>query len=247
MPILQEASSAWSNHFPQEAAKRDTLSPQPTQSVLMCCDEDNQAFSFYDLLWLFQYPPFEPCQSELEFLTQAEYDNTFAVVWKRYFRQIRLYITRILEDKEVYASEVAAGLTQKLFINLYYAKATFDPSYIYRAAKNAAYGELRRRGREIRALRRYWRGIKPDKRSEELDAPDPKPLQDDLLFWKRREEALRVAVKYLPEKFRTPLVLFAQGKSYKQIMKITDANEGTVKSRICRGKKLLHRKLHAYL
>jgi RNA polymerase sigma factor (sigma-70 family) len=213
----------------------------------MCCDEDKQAFSFYDLLWLFEQPPFEPCQSELEFLTQAEYDTTFAIVWKRYFRQIRFYIAHIIEDREVEAREVAADLTQKLFINLYYAKATFDPSYIYRAARNAAYGELRRRGREIQALRRYWRGIKLEKRSEELDAPDPKPLQDESLIWQRREEALRVAIMRLPEKFCVPLILFAQGKSYKQIVKITEANEGTVKSRICRGKRLLRRKLHAYL
>ena len=55
------------------------------------------------------------------------------------------------------------------------------------------------------------------------------------------------AIDRLPENFRVPLGLLAAGKSYKQIIAITQANEGTVKSRICRGKVILRRKLRAYL
>ncbi|HKC64904.1 MAG TPA: RNA polymerase sigma factor [Pyrinomonadaceae bacterium] len=207
----------------------------------MCCDEDNNTFSFDDLLWLLEHPPFEPCQSELEFLTQAEYDNTFSAVWRRYFRPVRLYIAHIMEDREI-----AADLTQKVFISLYYAKASFEPAYIYRSAKNAALTEIRRKKRETLALRRYWRGINPNK-SKGAEATDPEPLQDAKIIAQRREAALSRAIDMLPEQFRTQLLLLAQGKSYKQITKITEANEGTVKSRICRGKRLLRRRLHAYL
>ncbi|MGH3147535.1 MAG: RNA polymerase sigma factor [Rubrobacter sp.] len=56
---------------------------------------------------------------------------------------------------------------------------------------------------------------------------------------RQREAALKRAVEWLPEKFRAPLVLFAGGHSYRRITEITQANEGTVKSRICRGKSSL--------
>jgi DNA-directed RNA polymerase specialized sigma24 family protein len=51
----------------------------------------------------------------------------------------------------------------------------------------------------------------------------------------------------LPEHFRVPLALLAEGKSYMEITEITQINEGTVKSRICRGKVILRRKLRVYL
>lgn len=200
--------------------------------------------SFAQLVSLFKRPPFEPCQSELEFLPLTDYNALFAETWRRYFRPVRLYIAHVTEDREI-----AADITQKVFISLYYAKASFAPAYIYRAAKNAAFDEFRRRNREGIALRAYWRGIRPDRRfrTQEVDAPDPRPLPDEALVERAREEAVRCAIDRLPENFRVPLGLLAAGKSYKQIIEITQANEGTVKSRICRGKVILRRRLRAYL
>lgn len=212
----------------------------------MCDHEDNSGVpvSFAQLVSLFQQPPFEPCQSELEFLSLADYNSLFAETWRRYFRPVRLYIAHVTEDRET-----AADLTQKVFISLYYAKASFEPAYIYRAAKNAAFDEFRRRNRESRILHAYWRGIRPDKRfkTQEVDTPDPQPLQDAALIERAREDAVRRAIDRLPENFRVPLGLLAAGKSYKQIIEITQVNEGTVKSRICRGKVILHRRLRVYL
>lgn len=164
----------------------------------MCCDDSSGVpLSFSQLVGLLQQPPFEPCESELEFLTLAEYNALFAETWNRYFRPIRFYIAHIMEDREV-----AADLAQKVFISLYTARASFERPYIYRAAKNAAFDELRRRNREIRALRRYWRGLNLYRSSpEELDAPDPQPLQDTMLIERRREAALSLAVERLPEIF----------------------------------------------
>ena len=209
----------------------------------MCCDDAPEAsLTFAHFVSLLQKPPFEPCVSELEFLTDTEYNIVFAETWRRYFRPVRQYLAHLTEDREL-----AADLTQKVFTSLYYARASFEPAYIYRSAKNAAYSEFRRLKREGRALRAYWKGIRLDKRGDEVDAPDPQPLQDVVLIERRREEALRRALERLPEHFRTPLALFAEGKTYRQIMKITQTNIGTVKSRICRGKALLRRRLHAYL
>jgi RNA polymerase sigma factor (sigma-70 family) len=211
----------------------------------MCSHENSTGLplSFPELVTFLRQPPFEPCESELEFLTPIEYNNTFAETWRRYFRPVRLYIAHLMEDREI-----AADLTQKVFISLYYARASFELSYIYRAAKNAAMSEFRRRNRESRALRAYWRGIRPSRsKVNELELIDIRPLQDAALIESAREEAARRAVDRLPEHFRVPLTLLAAGKSYKQIIEITQTNEGTVKSRICRGKVILRRRLRTYL
>lgn len=75
---------------------------------------------------------------------------------------------------------------------------------------------------------------------------DPRLLQDDEYFEKVRLEAVRTAVERLPEKFRAALVLYAAGYSYVQITEITGEKVGTMRSRVCRGKTLLRRKLRAY-
>lgn len=82
---------------------------------------------------------------------------------------------------------------------------------------------------------------------EEPDVPDARPLPDAALFERRREEAAGHAVERLPEKFRVSLMLLAAEKSYKEIAEITRVSEGAVKARVCRGKALLRRWLHAYL
>lgn len=214
----------------------------------MCCDEDDPGaqLSFAEFVSLLKRRPHEPCESELRFLSQAEYDSAFDAVVERYSRTIRRYIARIIDDGEIEAMEVAADLTQNVFISLYRTRNSFDPPYIYRAAKNEALDELRRRCREMRALRRYWRGIEVRK-EDKFEAPDQQPLPDEVLIFWRREAAIKNAVVMLPEHFRVPLMLFAQGRSYQQIIELTGLNEGTVKSRICRAKRLLRRKLHAYL
>jgi DNA-directed RNA polymerase specialized sigma24 family protein len=61
------------------------------------------------------------------------------------------------------------------------------------------------------------------------------------------EAALRRAIERLPEKYRVPLMLYADGKSYGQIREIARTKEGMVKSRIRRGKAILRRRLRGYL
>jgi RNA polymerase sigma-70 factor (ECF subfamily) len=212
----------------------------------MCCDEDNSGvpLSFDGFVKLLQEPPFEPCERELDFLTPAKYQDFFDETMSRYSKRITHFISRIIEDPSR-----AAELTQDVFISLYKARISFEPSYIYRAAKNAAISELRRRNLESRILHAHWAGVRltKEQKSKELDTPDPQPLPDAVFLKRARADALRRAVARLPERFRVTLALLAEGKSYKQIMTMTQTNEGTVKARICRGKRLLRCRLRAYL
>jgi RNA polymerase sigma-70 factor (ECF subfamily) len=195
--------------------------------------------SFDQLVTLLQQPPYEPCESELRYWTRVQYDRAFTEAVRLHYRGVKFLIARITENWGA-----AEDLAQEVFTNVYKAGMSFDRPYIYRAARNAAYTELRRARRD-RILRLRLAGFDPAR--SEKDVRDARPLQDAALFERAREEALARAIERLPEHFRVPLLLLAEGKSYKQIVKLTRTNEGTVKSRICRAKVLLRRRLSVYL
>jgi len=205
----------------------------------MCCDDPapEAALSFAQLAVILEQPPFEPCVSELEFLTDAEYDEQFTITMRLYFRPVRYLIARITED---YAN--AADLAQDVFTSIYKARASFEKSYIYRSARNAAYSAIRHTIRHRHAMHLYSRGVKWQPQNR-----DARPLPDAQLLVREREDAIMLAIERLPEHFRTPLLLFIKGNSYQQIAKVIQTKVGAVKSRICRGKALLRRKLRAYL
>jgi len=202
-------------------------------------DRDGSPLSFEQFVGLLQRPPHEPCESELQFLTPDEYDSAFTEAVNLYQRKIGYFIARITYDYDG-----AVDLAQDVFANLYEARKSFDKPYVYRAARNAAYDELKRRGRQ----RRYPDYVRmPNRESKRIEARDTRPLQDTELYLREREKAVNLAVELLDEKFRRPLMLLVEGNSYAQIIELTRAKEGTVKSRICRGKRILRRKLRAYL
>ena len=189
-------------------------------------------------------PPFEPCESELQYLSPVEYELAFTEARQLYYHKVKGYIARIIRDRDQ-----AADLAQEVFFNVYMARASFDAAYIYRAARNIALNTLVRNKRR-RDLETRWAGVSMRyvrKGLHEFEAADTRPPQDVELFERARAEAARNAVDRLPEKFREPLVLLAAGKSYREITQITGAHEGTVKSRICRGKSILRRRLRRYL
>ncbi len=81
----------------------------------------------------------------------------------------------------------------------------------------------------------------------EFQPPDDKPLQDQTLADAQIKTAVAKAIATLPEKYRAPLILRdVEGKTYEEISHILDTNEGTIKSRISRGRNLLREKLRGY-
>src|SRR4051794_13815770 len=172
----------------------------------MCCDEDPEVpISFSEFLSLLQRPPFEPCDRELEFLTPEEYESFFNEIMRLYRAKIVRYINRIVDD---YSR--ATELAQEVFLNLYKARISFERSYIYRAAKNEAICELRRRKREYRALDAHWRGVRLERsgKHKNVEPEDAQPLPDAALIQRRREAALTRGVERLPQRFRLPLALY---------------------------------------
>jgi RNA polymerase sigma-70 factor (ECF subfamily) len=181
--------------------------------------------------------------------TCAGDEAAFAELVRRYRNQITSYIYRMTNDYDG-----AVDLTQETFVRIYRARDRYQTSfafstYIYRIATNLAISELRKRKRR-RLVSLTGIVQTRDGREEpcEINPVDLRPLQDAALVDAERREAVARAITTLPEKYRAPLVLRdVEGKTYEEIARILDTSEGTVKSRISRGRNLLREKLRAYL
>jgi RNA polymerase sigma-70 factor (ECF subfamily) len=175
-------------------------------------------------------------------------EDAFAILVGRYRNQITNYIYRMLNDYDE-----AVDLAQETFVRVFRAADRYQTNYafstyIYRIATNLAISELRRRKRrKLFSLNGFFQH-KEDDLLVEFNPPDERPLIDSELVAEERRVAVSRAICTLPEKYRAPLVLRdVEGKSYEEIARILEMNEGTVKSRISRARGLLKEKLKTYL
>jgi len=174
-------------------------------------------------------------------------EAAFQEIVHRYRNQIINFIYRMLNDYDR-----ATDLSQETFLRIYTSanryQATYSFStYIYRIASNLAISELRQRKR-----RRWVSFFSPfrndDDSDQEMEFPDEAPLPDEIMIDTERRKAVAAAIQSLPEKYRLTLVLRdVEGLSYEEITEVTNLSEGTVKSRINRGRNLLRDKLQKYI
>ena len=181
----------------------------------------------------------EPLQetSDAELIERVRAGQTaaFAEIIDRYKDGLVGYLTRLLGNRER-----AEDIAQDAFLRLYQCSSQYEErgqlkAYLFRIATNQLRSEERRAGRwdKIRRLLRPRNGGAP--------AQEKALLEDEL----RRE--LTKAIAALPLQYRAALVLHEiEGWSYRSISKTLACSEGTVKSRIHRGRGLLKRSLAAY-
>jgi RNA polymerase sigma-70 factor (ECF subfamily) len=174
-------------------------------------------------------------------------EAAFAEIVGRYQNQITNYIYRLLNDYEE-----AIDLAQETFVRVYFAAGRYHTNfafstYLYRIATNLAISEMRRRKRrKLMSLTGLFQNDEGDS-DKEFDLPDEETLPDQSLLDKERGEVISRAISSLPEKYRLPLVLReVEEKSYDEVAEILDLSQGTLKSRLSRGRGLLREKLKGY-
>ncbi|HVR44721.1 MAG TPA: sigma-70 family RNA polymerase sigma factor [Thermoanaerobaculia bacterium] len=162
--------------------------------------------------------------------------GAFASLVDRYKDGLVNYLTHLRGERDR-----ADDLAQEAFLRLYQSAARYDERerlapYLYRIATNLVRSEFRR-------LRR-WRQLLPW-----LEASSGRTVEAPSRGLLEREAGVQVraALEALPMRYRAPLVLREiEGWSYHEIATALDCREGTIKSRIARGRNRLRELLAPY-
>jgi RNA polymerase sigma-70 factor (ECF subfamily) len=159
----------------------------------------------------------------------AAWDALVQAHWKRVFRIAYKFVARIDE---------AEDLTQEIFVKLFSALASYDrrasfETWLTRVSRNLCIDYYRRRRRESE---KFTAEVDPDAipLDEFVSRPDARLEQRDQIALVRR------ALARLPAMYREPVALRdIHELTYEQIAERLQLPEGTVKSRINRGRKEL--------
>jgi RNA polymerase sigma-70 factor, ECF subfamily len=162
--------------------------------------------------------------------------EAFAAIVDRYKNALVSYISRLTGSRDR-ADEIG----QETFVRLYRTAHRYDERgrlapYLYRIAMNLLRTEQIRLRRRALLLLQYGsreRGCR--------DTAETRMLSDEL------SRHVQNAIAALPLRYRAPVVLREmEGWSYQDIAQTLGCREGTVKSRIARGRERLRRALAPY-
>lgn len=144
-------------------------------------------------------------------------------------------------------------LAQEVFIRVWRSVPTLrNPNsfktWLNHIVTNLFYDELRKRPKQM--MISIDEPISTDGSDEGItrDLPDVSAIPEDVVQRQELSEAIDRAIEKLPEQFRTTIVLRElQGMSYDEIASLTNAERGTVKSRIARARAKIQMSLSPYL
>lgn len=167
----------------------------------------------------------------LEF-QQNRTQRAFEIIVQRYKNPLTNYVFRFLGDYEA-----CSDVVQETMIKVYRYKDTYSSvakfsTWIYTIAGNLARTEYRRRRRrQFFSISDYGEEHKP------FDLPDEVYRPDVMTDSGIKEEIIQNALTKVKDVYREAVILRdIEGMSYEEIAEILGVNEGTVKSRINRGR-----------
>lgn len=175
--------------------------------------------------------------AELMTATRAGDRESFGRLVDRHKDGLVGYLTRLCGCRER-----AQDLAQEAFLSLFQHARRYDErghlkAFLYRIATNRLRSEER--------LAKRWRGLAPLLVGPD-DGIEAAPAPERVLAGEAQRQ-LAAAVAELPLRFRVPLVLHEiEGWPYADIARTLGCREGTVKSRIHRGRQRLRDRLAPY-
>jgi len=146
----------------------------------------------------------------------------------------------------VHNQQEAEDLTQETFIKAYNSIASFNEEYafstwLFKIATNNCIDFFRKR-----KLRTYSMDQTVRYKDDEIQVEyaDDEPNIERNLISGEKSRIIQLAIKQLPEKYRTAILLRHQEeKSYEEIADIMGLPLGTVKARIFRAREMLYKSL----
>ena len=173
--------------------------------------------------------------SDEELILEFQKNNTedaFNILVQRYKNPLTNFVFRFLGD---YAN--CADVVQETMIKVYRYKDAYNSvakfsTWVYTIAGNLARTEYRRqRRRNIFSISDYGED------HSTYDLPDESSRPDVITDSGIKDEIIQKALLKVKETYREAVILRdIQGLSYEEISEILGVNEGTVKSRINRGR-----------
>jgi RNA polymerase sigma-70 factor (ECF subfamily) len=176
-------------------------------------------------------------RSDAEVMARARRGDreAFAELVDRHKDAVVSYLTRLCGDRDR-AEDLGQETFLRLFLATAYAEQGYLRAYLFRIATNLVRSE-ERRDRRLRLLLPFL--------GRAADRIDPAAHQG--LLRAELHGAVAAALAELPLRFRVPLVLHEiEGWPYAAIAEELQCREGTVKSRVHRGRLHLKRKLEPY-
>lgn len=181
-----------------------------------------------------------PSDGELMARTQAGSRDAFAQLVDRHKDLLVGYLTRLTGQKDR-----AEDLAQEAFLRLFTSAGAYRErgqmrAYLFRIATNLLRSEERRSAR-WRRLRGLFASSNGHMEAGEAPSPEKRLLATEI------GGRVGSALAELPLRYRAPLVMREiEGLSYREIGTALGCREGTVKSRIHRGRLLLRDRLEPY-
>lgn len=175
----------------------------------------------------------EADQAAMERLRQGD-DLALNDLMTRWRRPILAYLYRTIDDYET-----AADLTQEVFVRLYRSRKKYRAgdrfsAYIFTIAANQAKNHFR------------WKKRHPETELSDAIAGATSSTDTPATTLETAEQAVEIktAVQRLPEKFRTPVILFHfNDLPQSEIAKILSCSEKAVEARLYRARKMMRQNL----
>lgn len=146
-------------------------------------------------------------------------------------------------------SEDAEDLLQETFLKAFrfwekFEKGTNIRAWLFRIMKNSYINRYRRDSKEPEKV--DYDEVKDFYNTIKAESSDPNDLQETV-FGNLLDDDVTRAIAALPDEFRTVVILCdIEGLTYEEIAGFVDIPLGTVRSRLHRGRKILHGRLLAY-
>lgn len=162
--------------------------------------------------------------------------QAFVFLVDRHKHRLINYLTAMTRDRDQ-----AEDIAQEAFVRLFTHSARYEErgqfvAYLYRIATNLLRAQERTRKRRELLLARFARSSRDN----------PSSPQDTLLH-DEMEQRVADAIARLPLRYRAPLLLHEiEGWPYRDIAEALECREGTVKSRVHRGRDKLRELLTPY-
>jgi len=188
-------------------------------------------------------PAIEDPDADLVARWQAGDQEAFATLVRRHESRVFRMLFRMLGTREE-----AEDATQEAFLSLHrhgkrFRREARFSTFLYRVAANAALNRRRSLGRA--RAREKALAVRQAAGSDLPSAPrDPEGAASGAEV----QSAVQEALSTLPPDLRLAVVLYdIEGQSYREIAVALEIPEGTVKSRIHRGRQALREQLSAYV